>query len=227
MAEKAIPTLKAMPREPGKKSVTKQVRASGKIPAVYYLGGTDSVHLEIEEKEFTKLMQQRPTLINLEVEGQESRECMIRDIQRHPVSQEPIHLDLIGITRGKKITSTVPIKLLGVPDGVRNQGGILQQVMHEVDIHVLPADMPNRIEVDVTALELGHSIHLKDVFVEGVEWEENPERTVATVVAPRVVEEVVEEEEEELEEGVEPELVGEKGEKGEKKEKAPEGEEEE
>ncbi|MFH0883157.1 MAG: 50S ribosomal protein L25 [bacterium] len=218
MAENVIPTLKAVVREPGRKSVTKQVRASGKIPAVYYHGSTESINLEIDQKDFIRLLQNRSTLINLEIDGQETRECMIREIQRHPVSQEPIHLDFIGITRGKKITATVPIKLLGIPDGVRNQGGILQQVMHEVDIRVLPSDMPNRIEVDVTGLKLGESIHLDHVFLEGVEWEDNPEQTVATVVAPRVIEEVVEEE---VEEAAEPELIGEK------KEEPSEGEGEE
>jgi large subunit ribosomal protein L25 len=218
VAENVIPTLKAVVREPGRKSVTKQVRASGKIPAVYYHGSTESLNLEIDKKDFSRLLQNRPTLINLEVDGQEVHECMIRDIQRHPVSQEPIHLDFIGITRGKKIVTTVPIRLLGVPDGVRNQGGILQQVLHEVDIRVLPSDMPNRIEVDVTALKLGESIHLDHVSIEGVEWEESPDQTIATVVAPRVIEEPVEEE---VEEAAEPELIGEK------KEEPSEGEGEE
>ena len=218
MAEKTIPTLKAVVREPGKKSVTKDLRASGKIPAVYYHGSTESMHIEVDKKEFSRLMQNRPTLINLDVEGQNAVECMIRDIQRHPVSQEPIHLDFIGITRGKKIVTTVSIKLHGIPDGVRNQGGILQQVLHEVDIRVLPSNMPDRIEVDVTSLKLGESIHLDHVAVEGVEWEDNPDRTIATVVAPRVVEETVEEEA--AEEAAEPELVGEK------KEEESEGEKE-
>jgi len=211
VAESKVLTMKAVVRTPGKKGASKRLRNSGKIPGVYYHGSEDAVHFEIDGHELKILLGQSPTLINLEVEGSESRECMIRDIQRHPVSQEPLHIDLIGITRGVKINATVPVRLVGIPDGVKNQGGILQQAMQQVDILVLPTNLPHSIDVDVSGLELGESIHLRDVVVEDIEWETDPEQTVATVAHPRVVEEETAEGEEaaEGEEGGEEEGSGE------------------
>jgi len=202
-----IPTLKATPREVTGKSDVKRLRESGWVPGVYYYAQNEPVVLQFEEKAIRKLFSGRRGLINL-VWGEkddEHAEVMVREVQRHPVSKEFLHLDFIGITRGVKMSTTVPLVVTGSPVGVRDQGGILQQIIHDVDIMVLPKDLPEVIEVDVSDLHLGESIHLRDIEIENVEWDENVDRTIVTVVAPRVVEEVEEEEVEgeEGEEGVE------------------------
>lgn len=211
MAENVVLTLKATERKPGKKSETKQLRTDGFVPGVFYYQNTEPIHLSIDAKELSQLIANRPTLISLEVEGHEAHECMIREVQRHPVGRDIRHIDLIGITRGVKINATVQIELLGQPVGVKDQGGMLQQVMHRVDILCMPRDVPRSIEIDVSEMALGDSIHLRDIEREGIEWDDNPDRTVATVVMPRVIEEEPEEEELEGEELLE----GEEGAEGE------------
>lgn len=213
MAENAVLTLKATERKPGKKSQTKQLRTDGFVPGVFYYQNEEPIHLTIDAKELSQLIADRPTLISLEVEGHEAHECMIREVQRHPVARDIRHIDLIGITRGVKIHSTVQIELMGVPVGVKDQGGVLQQVMHRVDILCFPRDLPRSIEIDVSEMALNDSIHLGDIEREGIEWDDNPDRTVATVIMPRVIEEEEPEEEEgeellEGEEGAEGETEG-------------------
>lgn len=200
-----IPTLKATRREVTGKSDVKRLRESGWVPGVYYYAQNEPVVLQFDEKDIRKLFAGRRGLINL-VWGEkddEHAEVMVREVQRHPVSKDFLHLDLVGITRGVKMSTTVPLVVTGTPVGVRDQGGILQQIIHEVEIMVLPKDLPEVIEVDVAGLNLGDSIHLGDIEIENVEWVENVDRTIVTVVAPRVIEEEVEEEAEEGEEGEE------------------------
>jgi large subunit ribosomal protein L25 len=192
-------------REEKGKGGAKKLRAEGKIPAVCYQNEEEALSLVFDAHEFTLLLAKRPTLINVAWgKGEEnSRECIIREIQRHPVSQVPIHIDLLGITRGVLMDTSVRIELVGTPDGVRNEGGILQQTMAEVAIRCLPRNIPQVIEVDVTRLNIGESIHLAEVEVEDIEWNDNPERTVAAVVAPRIATADEEGEGEEGEEGEE------------------------
>lgn len=214
MADNEILTLNAVAREDTGKTAAKNMRREGTIPGVYYHSGEEAIHLQFNLHEVQMLLRERPTVINL-VFGKgkdDSRECMIREIQRHPVTHYPMHVDLIGITRGQKINTTVGVELIGIPAGVRNEGGVLQQAMSRVDIICLPKDMPKVIEVDVTNLELGDSIHLNEISVEGVEWDDNPERTIATVILPRISTEEEEEAEgegEELEGAEEGEGAGE------------------
>lgn len=203
MAENQILTLNAERREETGKSAAKKMRAEGTIPGVFYYAGKEAIHLQFNSHEVEMLLRQRPTLLNL-VWGKgedDSVECMIREVQRHPVSHNPTHLDLIGFTRGVKLNTTVPVELVGTPVGVKDQGGVLQQAMGTVDIICLPRNLPRSIEIDVTEMALGDTLHLKDVVREGIEWNDNVERTVCTVVMPRLVVET--EEGEEGEEGVE------------------------
>lgn len=212
MAENVILTLNALPREGTGKGAAKTLRSEGTIPGVYYHGGKEAVHLQFNLHEVEMLLKNRPTLLNLVWgEGEdESEECMLREVQRHPVTHIPMHLDLIGVTRGVKIHTTVPVQLLGIPVGVKDQGGLLQQSMGTVDIICLPRYLPSSIEIDVTGLALGETLHLSDVVVENIEWDDAPDRTVCSVVHPRAVVEP-EDEEDEGEEGAE----GEDGEESE------------
>ncbi|HEY5218567.1 MAG TPA: 50S ribosomal protein L25, partial [Gemmatimonadaceae bacterium] len=118
---------------------------------------------------------------------------LIRDIQRHPFKKEILHVDFQELVAGEKVTVSVPLVFIGTPDGVRNSGGILDQVMHDVSIRVDPSVIPNHIDVDVTPLAIGHGLHVRDLKLpEGVEILDEESATICTVTAPKaVVEETV------------------------------------
>ena len=140
------------------------------------------------------------------MDGKQEKKCVIREIQFDPLNAKPIHIDLMGILLTEKVTVSVPIHLNGTPVGVKNAGGILQHVVREIEILCLPTDIPPHIEVDVTDLDIGDSIHLSDISMDKIELTGEQEMVIATVSAPRIVEEeVVEEEEEEV--SAEPEVI--------------------
>ncbi|MEJ2482723.1 MAG: 50S ribosomal protein L25, partial [Gemmatimonadota bacterium] len=134
------------------------------------------------------------------------------EIQRHPVRSEYVHVDFFEIRAGEKLNVNVPLHLVGTPIGVKN-GGVLQQVRHEIEIECLPAEIPASFEVDISGLEIGDSLHIGDIDLGGVDLLDEPERTICLVAAPRVVEV---EEEEDLEgvfeeEDAEPEVITARG----------------
>ncbi len=150
-------------------------------------------------------------LLSLKLDGHEEYDCIIKDVQFDPVSDEVVHFDLIGLTRGEKIQLEVPIQLLGSAVGVK-EGGLLQESMHKLNVECLPKDIPQSLEIDVTELNIGDTIHVADLNFENITIL-NPEDTiVVSVVLPKVEIEVTPEEEgEELaeEEGAaEPEVIG-------------------
>jgi large subunit ribosomal protein L25 len=127
------------------------------------------------------------TIVELSLDGATVR-TLIREVQRHPVRPGIVHVDFYEIRAGEKIRLEVPIHCVGIPDGVRNQGGTLDQVIRNVAIEVLPADIPERVELDVTALTIGKSLHISDLKIVAGEILMDPALTVCTVVAPRVEE---------------------------------------
>jgi large subunit ribosomal protein L25 len=158
------------------------------------------------------------TLIELTVDGKMSR-TLIREIQRHPIRPDIIHVDFYEIHAHEKITLEVPVHLVGTPDGVRNAGGVLDQVLREVKIEVLPEHIPDRVELDVTNLKIGDSLHVRDLSIPNAVILNGPDLTIATVVPPRA-EEVAAPAPEAAVEVAEPELIrkvreGEEGEEGE------------
>lgn len=209
MAEKVIQTLVGRVRDSRGKKAAKNLRKDGRVPAVVYHKndeGVQSVALDFDEKDINQLVSHRPMLIKVDWEGGEALECVLREVQRHPITQAPTHLDFQGIQRGVMMDFVITVRLEGIPVGVKDQGGVLQHVMYEVNIKCMPRDLPNEIVVDVSDLEIGDAIHIEDLSLENGTIEEEPQRTVVTVVAPRMIEEEEEEEEEgeegeELEEG--------------------------
>jgi len=201
-------TLTAERRQETGKGAARRMRQAGKIPAVIYGRGREPEALMVPQVEAEKLIQQAgggSTLIELSVEGKPIR-TLIREIQRHPTRLEVTHLDFLEVTAGEKIKLAVPVLLVGVPDGVRNAGGVVEQFLREIEIEVLPRNIPERIELDVTDLKVGRSLHVSDLSVENAELLVEADTTVCAVVPPRVEEEAVVEVVEE--EGVaEPELI--------------------
>lgn len=221
-------TLEVEKRELRGKGPAKRLRAGGKIPAVIYGHGEESIPLTLDAKMLHAILHAHVgenIIFNVEIPGQKRTvKAIIREVQHDPARGDILHLDLQHISMREKLTVRVPVILVGSPLGVRTKGGILQHILHEVEMECLPADIPEHIEVDVTELDVGDSIHIRDLSLEKAQLLTEPERSVATVVPPTVIKVPVEEEEvvveeEELEE---PELI----EKERKEEEAEEKEEE-
>lgn len=198
-------TLNATRREGIGKGAARKLRAAGQVPAVLYGKEQDTLHLAVEAHDAEQLFQSisvASTIVSLKIKGQRgATRTLIREVQVHPFKSELVHIDFMKIQEGVAVEVQVPLELEGTPEGVRADGGVLEQVAHEIPVRCMPDNIPGAITVDVTGMELGDSLHVSDLPVpEGVEILLDPERTVANVAIPRVVvEEVVEEEEEALE----------------------------
>ncbi len=222
-------SLAAQHRDTGGKGPARQMRMVGRIPAVVYGRGRDPESLSVSAAEVDKLLAthaRASTIISLAIDG-DSVKVLIRDVQRHPLRRDITHLDFYEIHEGESITVTVPIHLEGSPDGVRNAGGTLDQVLREVQIAVLPRHIPERLELEVTALTIGQSLHVRDLVIENANILTDGEMTICSIIPPRVEEEVAPVEgaveEEELEdESAEPELI--RKPKGEEEDEGPKAE---
>lgn len=199
--------LNAQKREEINKKGTKAIRREGRIPAIYYFHGQDSTPLSIDEKEFRGILSSDSNIIELAFEDNKKTKCIVRDIQWDPVSSKPVHVDFLGIKMTEKITMQIPVNLIGTATGVKNEGGIQQQLLRELEVEALPADLPEHLDVDVTELGLGDAIHVSDIEINKVKILNDPEQSIVSISHPRVEEEV---EEDEVEETTEPEVIGEK-----------------
>src|SRR5437763_840024 len=188
-----IVALTAAPRTATGKGAARQARLQRQVPAVIYGHGRPSQSLTVESKALEKaLMGVEPesTLIELTVDGKKSR-ALIREIQRHPVRPDIIHVDFYEIHADEKVKLKIPVHLVGTPAGVRNAGGVLDQVTREVEIEVLPEHIPDRVELDVTALKIGDSLHTRDLSIPNAVILTGADLTIAVVVPPRAEEVVV------------------------------------
>src|SRR6058998_2358933 len=206
MAE--IVSLAGSPRTTTGKGAARQARFRGKVPAVIYGHGRETQSLEVEAKALEKALQgvePASTIIELSVDGKTTK-TLIREIQRHPVRPDIIHVDFYEIHAQEKVTLKVTVHLVGNPDGVRNAGGVLDQVTREVEIAVLPENIPDRVELDVTALKIGDSLHVRELNIPNATILTLADLTIATVVPPRA-EEVAAPAPEAATEVAEPELI--------------------
>jgi large subunit ribosomal protein L25 len=156
----------ATPRE-GKfnKNAARRVRAAGKIPAVLYGPGYDPVAIEVDPKQITRILFSETghnTIFDVEVSGQAAK-AMIVDWQREPIKDQLIHIDMKRIALDKALRVSVRVRLVGIPVGVKVEGGILDQVLREVEIECLPADIPSHIDVDVSGLPLHGVVRVSDL----------------------------------------------------------------
>lgn len=193
--------LEAVLSDRSHKSDIKSIRNEDKVPGVYYFKGEDAISLETDYKTLQTILNTDHSLITLKIKNGEEHLCVFREVQVDPVEGKILHFDLMGIERGKEIELTVPLVLIGSAVGVR-VGGILEHPSRELKIKCLPKNIPEKLEVDVSSLEIGDSIHLKDLQFENITFMENLDKLVAHVIAPRIVEEAVPVEEE-VEEGEE------------------------
>lgn len=208
MADKIV--VKAVKREGRGKNDTRRLRAAGKVPVVVYGGGGESIAAVAELKDLAAILRTDSgpnTLFSFEIEGAGTDDVIFQDRQIDPLKGRLVHADLRRFSKGEKIEVTVSIHLVGEPIGVKEDGAMLEQQLREVKVLCEPANIPDFIEIDVSEMVTGDSVHVSDLKVaSNVEILEAPETLVAAL---HIVKEV--ELEAEVEAG-EPEVVGEEGE---------------
>jgi len=221
-------TLKAEPREGTGKGVGRKLRARARIPAVVYGLSKPNRNVSVESHALEHLINVAGihAMISLRIgDGNDIEHVVLRDIQRDPVTDRLLHADFHRIDPTKPIYIEVPVEPTGVAIGVK-QGGILEQQMREIEIKCLPGNLPSSIPVDVSQLQIGHSLHAGEITPpEGIEILTSPDTVLFTVIAPRKAEEVAVAVAEEVEEA-EPEVLTKKETK-EKEEAEEEGKEKE
>ena len=187
-------TLSATRRASTGKGNARSLRRDGQIPAVIYGHAREAQSLAIPARELEKLLSHISadnTVVELAIEGGKSR-ALIREIQRHPFKRQILHVDFQELVAGEKMTVRIPLRLTGTPVGVRIGGGIVDHTLRELTISVDPAKMPNQIEVDITDLDLGESIHVSQVKVpDGVTVLDEPGAAIVVIATPRAAVETV------------------------------------
>jgi large subunit ribosomal protein L25 len=185
-----VEVVTAKPRE-GKftKNAARRVRVAGKIPAVLYGSGHDPVAIEVDPKQISRILFSETghnTIFDVAVSGLATAKAMIVDWQREPIKDELIHIDLKRIALDRVLRVSVRVKLLGTPIGVKTAGGILDQVLREVEIECLPADIPSHIDVDASNLELFASLRVSDLpHSDKIKYLNAEDATVAHVISIR------------------------------------------
>jgi len=208
-------SIEVQPREQIGSGAARRLRREGTVPAVVYGGGKDSIPISVDSRVLRDLFREAGSdnavfLLKLAGSSGKKRHCMVHDIELDPITRQIMHVDFLRIDLAEKVKVMVAIELTGVPDGVKNEGGILDTVLREVEVECLPTVIPRHLEADVSALHIGQHVEAGElVLPEGVELLEDPHRVLASVVAPRIVEEEEEEEDALIEaEMEEPEVVG-------------------
>lgn len=216
----SITLTAAEARDTGKAAV-KATRREGRVPCVLYGPSTEPVHFSVPTLDLRPLIHTTETYrVEIAVDG-EAHEAILKDIDFHPVTDEPLHVDFLALTKGQKLTLSIPIRLVGTSPGVK-AGGQLAQPLHELEIASLPKDIPGHISIDISTLEVGDSLHVGDLELgDTIEVLTDPVRTIVTITAPRI--EAVEEDEDTLL-GLDAAAAPAEGEEGEAAESA-EGEE--
>ncbi|MDZ7271059.1 MAG: 50S ribosomal protein L25 [candidate division KSB1 bacterium] len=184
-------TLICEKRDKTGKQAAKQLRRRGMVPGIYYIGGENSVPIAVEEKALRAVLQSDANIVDAQVDGKGVK-CVIREVQFDPLRDVPVHVDLLGVRMDQKVSIMVPVRLVGVPQGVKVGGGILQQVLREIEVEALPDELPEHIDVDVSNLSVGESIHVRDIVLERAHILTDPALSVASVTAPTVAREVAE-----------------------------------
>jgi large subunit ribosomal protein L25 len=190
MAQQA--NLQAASRTATGKGAARSLRREGKVPGVIYGHGREAEAVTIDKSALNKMLfgiSAGTTILDVAVDSRPPVKALIREIQRDSLRPaEIIHLDLYEVRSDEEITLAVPIRLLGIPDGVRNFGGVLDHVLRELEVEVLPSNIPDHVDLDVTALTIGHSLFVRDVKVENAKVLNDPDTPICTVVAPRTEE---------------------------------------
>jgi large subunit ribosomal protein L25 len=222
MAEKKEIKVRAAAREGRGKNDARRARREGQVPVTIYGGTGETVAALVPLRELAAILRSdtgRNTILTMEIEGVGTSEVMFQERQIDPVRGRLVHADFKRLVKGEKIEATVPLRLVGEPIGVREEQGVLEQIIREVEIRCEPRDIPEHLDVDVTNLGVHDVLHVSDIPISaGVEILESPDTVIATVGV--IKEEVVPVAPVEGEVPAEPEVIG----KGKKEEEEGEGE---
>jgi len=190
------------------KGVARKLRAAGRVPAVVYGHAREPQALSLTTRELEKLLSTistGSTVVELTLGGATTK-TLIREVQRHPFKKQILHVDFQELVAGEKVTVEIPLVFVGVPEGVRLSGALLEQILHSIEVLVDPSNIPNHIDVDVTNLAMGHSLHVRELTLPaGLEVLSDEDATVCAVAAPRAA--VEETPAEGVEAIAEPELI--------------------
>src|SRR3989441_3349804 len=183
-------SLTASPRTLAKRAGVKKLRASGRVPAVIYGRRTNAQNLEVGLNEIEDLIHHSVSetiLVDLVVEGGSHgpRLALLQEVQHHPLSRKVLHVDFQEVAENERVTVTVPVETVGEAAGVKTGGGVLEHVLFKIKVRALPRDLPEVINVDVSPLEIGQSIHLNEIpLPAGVEVIGDKNIPVISVAAP-------------------------------------------
>ena len=179
--------LKSRSRTGTGKSYTRKIRQQGWIPAIYYGEGRSPVNIEIANKEFCAVARgsKLTRLFDLGLAGESASVAVIREVQRHPVIDDLyLHIDFQHVAMDKKVIVDCPLELTGIPIGVKESGGVLGHPVKRLKIECMPSEIPEKISVDVSALAIGDSIHVRDLVIPNVVIKASPDEVLAVVTHP-------------------------------------------
>lgn len=224
MAEKKEIVVRATARSGRGKNDARRARRNGQVPVTIYGGAGEAVAALASLSELAAILRSdsgRNTIFTVDIEGVEATEVMFADRQIDPVRMRLVHADFKRLVKGEKIEATVPLRLVGEPFGVREEAGVLEQLVREIEIRCQPRDIPEHIDVDVTNLAVHDVLHVSDIpIAEGIEILTEPDTAIATIGVVKE-EPVVAAVPVEGEVPAEPEVIG----KGKKEEEGEGGEE--
>jgi large subunit ribosomal protein L25 len=179
-------TLEAQPRTPGTKNDARRVRKQGKVPGVVYGAGKQTLSVSVDPRQVSRILHSETgynTVFDLTIDGERTK-AMIVDWQYEPIKGALLHIDLKRIAMDKKLRVNVPIELVGEPAGVKQQGGILEQIVREVEVECLPGDIPNAVELNVSELVFGMVLRVSDLpKMEKIKYVSDPEQPVAHIIS--------------------------------------------
>jgi large subunit ribosomal protein L25 len=181
-------SLGAETRSDRGKGFARKLRAAGRVPGIVYGHGREPQSLSVVARDLDKLLSSiavSSTVVELGLGGATTK-TLIREIQRHPFKKMIMHIDFQELVAGEKVTVDLPLVFVGVPEGVRLSGALLEQILHKIEVLVDPSNIPNHVDVDVSHLAMGHSLHVRDLKLPaGVEVLSDEDATICAVIAPR------------------------------------------
>jgi large subunit ribosomal protein L25 len=184
-------TLRASRRDTAGKGAARKLRGTGQVPAVLYGHGDRTESLAVDAHDLELLLQHvnpENTLIGLDIDGSRA-DVLVREIQRHPWRPEVLHVDFLLVHSDEALKLDIPVRLVGTPVGVLDEGGVLDQVLYELHVECLPGNIPDAAEVDISGLHVGDSVRVGDVSMPNVTILMDGELAIASVLQPRVQEE--------------------------------------
>ena len=187
--------LSGKTRDDRGKGAARTMRAQGQLPGVIYGPGGENQKVAIEARIFNRLLrraEEGTVIVDLKIEGAapEGLKVLVKEVQRDPITARPLHVDFLHIAMDRAVRLVVPVRLSGVPEGVKIEGGFLEHALRDLEVECLPTAVPEIITLDVSPLQVGQALHASDVNIPGVQVVTPGDRVIATVHGKHAEEEV-------------------------------------